>query len=79
VSRSEEIRAIKALGERIGYGNIMSIASGLWAVMLEDSYGIDSGAFVPTVIPLLKEDERERVISEQAYMKAHIRHELKEA
>ena len=30
MTHADEIRAVKALGEQIGYGNIMHIASALW-------------------------------------------------
>lgn len=32
MNRKEEISAVKQLGEKIGYGNLMDIASGLWAI-----------------------------------------------
>lgn len=76
MSREQEIRAVKALGERIGYGNMMHIASGLWAISLEDAYGIDSGAFIPTIPLFLKKKESKRAIDAQTSMKAHIRKEI---
>jgi hypothetical protein len=46
-SRKSEIEAVRALGEYIGYGNMMEIASALWAEKLENTYGITAeGAFV---------------------------------
>ena len=42
---------VKRLGEQIGYGNMMTIASALWA--LEE----DDGAFYPTILPNMKEGE----------------------
>lgn len=32
MTRKEEIDAVKKLGVEIGYGNLMDIASGLWAL-----------------------------------------------
>ena len=32
MDRSKEIAIVKQLGEEIGYGNLMDIASGLWAI-----------------------------------------------
>lgn len=32
MSRESEILEVKALGERIGYGNMMDIASAIWAI-----------------------------------------------
>ena len=51
MDRSEEIRAVKALGEQIGYGNLMDIASALWAVDLDSAGYSSDGAFVP--VPML--------------------------
>ena len=50
MNRKAEILAVKQLGELIGYGNIMDIASALWAISLDKSIGYDGGAFVPVVI-----------------------------
>jgi len=75
--RSEEILAVKELGDKIGYGNMMDIASALWANMLEDSYGISSGAFVPTVLPLLKKKERSRVEERQKLVQSEVRESFK--
>jgi hypothetical protein len=71
--RQEEIQSVRELGEAIGYGNLMSIASALWALKLKRDYGPElmSGAFVPTCHPFLNPkdekqavDERDRHISE---------------
>ena len=32
MDRKKEIAIVKQLGEEIGYGNLMDIASGLWAI-----------------------------------------------
>lgn len=54
--RKEEIQRVKQLGEMIGYGNMMDIASALWALKLEKAYGFSSGAHIPTVEPFLTEE-----------------------
>lgn len=52
----DEVKAVKELGERIGYGNMMEIASALWRKSAkENSYPV-SGAFVPTCLEFIKED-----------------------
>ena len=52
----DEIKEVKELGEKIGYGNMMSIASALWRNSLkEKGYPID-GAFVPTCLQFIKDD-----------------------
>ena len=46
-----EIQLVEELGEQIGYGNLMGIASALWARKLNDYdpiTGISTGALVPT-------------------------------
>ena len=53
MDRKSEILEVKSLGERIGYGNMMDIASALWTLELERSHGIKSIAFIPTVETLL--------------------------
>lgn len=52
----EEIRLVQELGEKIGYGNMMSIASALWARKLDDydpKTGLSTGAEIPTLPHLL--------------------------
>lgn len=41
--------AVKQLGEQIGYGNMMYIASELWKIELKRSGFPTSGAFVPVL------------------------------
>ena len=50
-----EILHIKALGEMIGYGNLMDIASILWAEQLKRDGFPDSGACYATIISEIKE------------------------
>ena len=57
--RKNEIIEVKALGERIGYGNMMDIASALWSMKLSDD-GIERIMHVPTVEPCMKKKEWER-------------------
>jgi hypothetical protein len=51
-----EIEAVKKLGEKIGYGNMMSIASALWRKSAKEQGYPISGAFVPTCLQFIKED-----------------------
>lgn len=53
----KEFEQVKELGERIGYGNMMSMASALWRKSLKDSGVPTYGAFIP-VIGELGEDEK---------------------
>lgn len=59
MDRKSEILEVKALGERIGYGNLMDIASALWTLKLERTHGIKNGAHIPTVEPFLTEEGKE--------------------
>jgi len=49
-----EVEEVRRLGDRIGYGNMMSITSALWAKMLIDEWGDDSGAFYCTTLSNMK-------------------------
>lgn len=71
----QEAEAVKRVGEQIGYGNMMMIASALWVQLLIDS-GLDEtaamlGAFYPACLGSLKKTNQKWAISElQNYMKA---------
>lgn len=49
-----ECEEVKRLGDQIGYGNMMTIASALWAKMLIDNDLGDNGAFYPTILSNMK-------------------------
>ena len=51
-----EIEAVKELGEKIRYGNMISIASALWRKSAKDNGYPISGAFVPTCLEFIKDD-----------------------
>lgn len=50
MDKKEEIEAVKKLGEQIGYGHLMSIASSLWRENLRAIGAPESGAFVVTCL-----------------------------
>ena len=50
MNRKEEIAQVEQLGEAIGYGNLMDIASGLWA--LKEG----SPTHMPSVIGFMTEE-----------------------
>lgn len=58
-----EVVAVQRLAEQIGYGNLMWIASALWRRKLIKAYGEEyaTGAFVPTIKHLIKEDWHENL------------------
>ena len=52
----QEVLEVKKLGEKIGYGHLMELASALWRKHLRDRGYPDTGAFLP-IIP--RGNERE--------------------
>lgn len=52
-----EINAVKSLGEEIGYGQLMTLASALWRKSLRDKGYPEVGAFVPTCMPFIGDKE----------------------
>ena len=54
--RKQEIIAVKELGEVIGYGNLMDIASALWTMKLSAD-GETRIMHIPTVKPCVKDEE----------------------
>jgi hypothetical protein len=55
MNRKQEIEVVKKLGEQIGYGHLMSLASALWRQKLKETGTPISGAFVPTSINFIEE------------------------
>lgn len=51
-----EVNKVKELGEQIGYGHLMSIASALWRKTLKESGIPENGAFVPTCLPFIDKE-----------------------
>lgn len=64
-AHKQEVNAVKFLGETIGYGNMMSIASALWCMHLKESNMPITGAFIPTVKDCMKIKEGKRAVEEQ--------------
>jgi len=53
-----EIELVKQLGDQIGYGHLMCIASALWRKDLKENYpGTEGGAFIPALFCDLEENE----------------------
>ena len=48
---------VRELGEAIGYGELMSLASIIWASKLIDEGLPDSGAFYETCLPNMKDSD----------------------
>lgn len=67
MNHADEIKAVKELGERIGYGNLMHIASALWdrdlrRTMKDNEF--NDGCFVPTCFCFVKDKFRNMTMSE---------------
>ena len=47
----EQVQVLKKLGDEIGYGHLMALASAIWRKKLCDEHGeqYKSGAFIPVV------------------------------
>jgi len=73
MDRKAEITAVKQLGEKIGYGNLMDITSALWAIQLQKNKTPKSGAFVPVLIYDIKTKLKKRYEVRQSM----IIHEIK--
>lgn len=54
MNEQQQILAVELLGDSIGYGNLMSLASALWRSNLIASGIPAEGAFVPTCEPFIK-------------------------
>lgn len=65
MTREGEYAAVKLVGEKIGYGNLMDIASTLWRRHLRDNGYPESGAFYPTCPSFIdKETAKETRVQE---------------
>lgn len=55
MTHQEEIKRVKQLGDEIGYGHLMSIASALWRKDLKEMNIPEEGAFVPTIFSFIND------------------------
>jgi hypothetical protein len=56
MTQKQEIEAVNQLGDAIGYGNMMTLATALWRKSLRDEEYPQSDAFIATIYGLLDED-----------------------
>jgi len=56
---SNEIEIVRELGDKIGYGHLMSLASALWREKLKETGMPTVGAFVSTCLPFIKEEHQQ--------------------
>jgi len=51
-----DIDIIKSIGEQVGYGHLMCVASALWRKSLKEKGIPEDGAFVPMIPAGIKDD-----------------------
>lgn len=56
MTKKQEIQVVKELGEKIGYGHLMSLASALWRKSLHEKGYSRIGAFIPTTITSVRKE-----------------------
>lgn len=61
MTRKGEIEVVKMIGDKIGYGHTMELASALWRRKLKETGTPENGAFVPVATFQIKDDEMEMV------------------
>lgn len=57
-----EVNKVRELGEQMGYGQMMEIASALWRKSLTEKGYPQSGAFVATILKCIKEEHQPTVL-----------------
>ncbi len=62
--RMQEILKVKELGEKIGYGNMMDIASALWAIRATQEFRRETIAYVPAMESCMKKEAWNRTRKE---------------
>ena len=65
MTREGEYAAVKLVGEKIGYGNLMSIASALWRRDLRENGIPESGAFYPVCPDFVDKEVAKEIRMEQ--------------
>ena len=68
----EEVLTVKKLGDRIGYGNMIALASSLWRKLLKESGVPESGAFIPCCSCSLSKREMKFIQKELDIADSHI-------
>lgn len=67
-----EMLAVKQLGDRIGYGNLISWASALWRNSLREQGFPESGAFIGVCECSIKSDRLDHVHKQEAVYDAWV-------
>ena len=73
LQKKANVKIIKQLGQEIGYGQLMSLASAHWRAHLKQEGIPTSGAFIPTLIDNLKGKEKENAKKENIFFDNYIK------
>lgn len=65
MSLESEVQMVKAIGDKIGYGHLMELASALWRKDLREKGYPESGAFVPTILSCVEKEMAQQTESER--------------
>ena len=68
-----DVEQVKNLGEQIGYGHMMELASALWRKSLKEKGYPISGAFIPTIGQCIEKEMSEAKINEKKAYDAFVR------
>ena len=68
-----EVEQVKQLGEQIGYGHMMELASALWRKSLEEKGYPISGAFIPTIGQCIEKEMFKATVNERKAYDAFVR------
>lgn len=64
MTHRHKVELVKKLGEELGYGHLMHLASALWRESLKSKGFPTEGAFIPTAIFGLTEDYKKMATSD---------------
>lgn len=54
----DDVLRVKELADAIGYGHLMCITSALWRDLLKENGYPTSGAFIPTILENIKDENQ---------------------
>lgn len=62
-----DYETVKKLGDAMGYGHLMSMASAIWKAKLREGGGPEEGAFVPTISYFIKDEYQDTLKDGELY------------
>ncbi len=72
MNKNQEVEAVRLLGDKIWYGQLMTIASALWRQKLVNSGWPSSGAFVPALVFDVKDSLLKKYIKDSKHYDEYI-------